>query len=153
MCDHGVSAHGVIDHNGDVDHHHGAGDHHHHGDSHHTHVEFTAPPRGGALVLDIGGGFGALMVLLDRQWLDYEIHARRVGDSETSRTIHTGVWERLVGGEMVVAGLFCELAEGAYDLLNIDGKPMCRITIESGVVGHADLRNEQSRLIEPIGAR
>jgi hypothetical protein len=92
------------------DHSGGAGHHDHH-------VEVTTPPRGGPLVLDIGGDVGALMVLLDVHWLDAEVHARKIGQDRSASTVHTGVWERVVGHDMVVAGLFCELTEGTYELL------------------------------------
>jgi hypothetical protein len=118
------------------------------GDDHHDHLgEVTTPPSGGALVLDIGGDVGALTVLLDSDWLRYEVHARKVGDGVAAQTIHTGVWERTIGGELVVAGLFCELTHGIYELLDRDGSTMSRVAIEGGVVGHIDLRSIDRDLV------
>jgi hypothetical protein len=111
---------------------------HEHSVSHeHTHApEAGTPPQGGPVVVDVGDGVGALIVHTDPAWLGHELHVRRDGETHTT---HTGVWEREVGDRQVVVAVFLALDEGVYALLDLDGRPMTPVTIESGRVGELSL--------------
>src|SRR6476660_4515173 len=85
---------------------------------HHHHVV----PRGGPVTLDIGDNVGALIAYVDADQLGTEIHVRADHDPDPSRTTHTGVWERTMGGRPVVVAVFPELVEDGYGLLDADGR-------------------------------
>jgi hypothetical protein len=72
-------------------------------------------------MVDVGPGVGALVVHLDRDWLDHELHLRSLDRPEWST--HTGVWERHVGGSRhVVAAVYPSLPQGRYEILDRDGQ-------------------------------
>jgi len=107
-----------------------------HGLHHHEHPQETAP-RGGAVILDIGGDVGALLVRLDDERHGTELHIRPVGRPDA--TSHTGVWRRNVEGRPVVA-VFGALAAGDYELLDDQGNARCLATVEPATVTELDLR-------------
>jgi hypothetical protein len=126
------------DHQHDHAHAHGEHDHreHPHGG------EVTIAPQGGPVILDVGGNVGAMIVHLDRDWLGHEIHVRRVREngSVAQSTVHTGVWERKLGGSTMVVAVFCELVEGTYWLLDQSMQNIMVVTITGGCVTQHDLR-------------
>jgi len=124
-------------HKRDHDHahgHDGAHDHDHgqeHGlEGYHVH--------GGAPALDIGGDIGAMVATMDRAALGTELHLR--SEHEPPLSVHTGVWERQQGDEIVVAAVFAELVEGTYLVLDRKGEAVQRVEVEGGKVATIDLR-------------
>lgn len=88
-------------------------------------------------MLDIGDGYGALVVTLGEDSSGSELHVRRPGDSGTT---HTGVWEREVGGEVSVVAVFRELTVGEWDVLDPGGAIRATVLVEDGAVAQLDLR-------------
>jgi hypothetical protein len=89
-------------------------------------------------MVDIGEDVGALIVTTDPAWLGRELHVRRAGDSHTT---HTGVWERSLGGRLVVVAVFPQLVEGRYELLDASGAPMRSLDVAGALVTQVDLRD------------
>jgi hypothetical protein len=81
---------------------------------------------GGPVVIDIGVGVGALVVHLDRDWLDHELHLRST--DRPGWSTHTGVWERRIGGSRhLVAAVYPSLPQGRYEILDRDGQTVMRV--------------------------
>ena len=55
-------------------------------------------------------------------------------------TVHTGVWTRHQGNEHVTAALFCALSEGAYWVLEDDGRDRIAVIVRGGELAELDLR-------------
>ena len=94
-------------------------------------------PRSGppdALVLDIGGDVGALIVYADEACLGSEIDLTPVGAPQ-SHQVHTMVRRRRAASGDVIAGLFPELVEGTYTLWGLSGNgPIGEVTIVGGQI-------------------
>ena len=117
-------------------HHHHGDDHHHDHDGHeHGPLEQITHVHGGPLLLDIGGEIGAMVVLTDHSRLGTELFLRRQSDGVE---IHTGVWQRQIGADHIVAAVFCELIEGTYDLLDV--QRIEHVEVRGGHVADVDLR-------------
>ncbi len=84
------------------------------------------------MVLDIGDEVGALLVYLPSDLVGHELHVRTAG--RIGPTIHTGIWERTVGGYRVVVAVFPELVGGDYDVLDLDGAHSTTVSIRAGDV-------------------
>jgi hypothetical protein len=79
-------------------------------------------PRSGppdALVLDIGGNIGALVLYADETCLGSEIDVTPAG-APRGHHIHTMVRRRRATGKDVIAGLYPELLEGSYTIWGLD---------------------------------
>jgi len=115
-------------------HHH---DHHDHHDHDHNDLATAgreprlAPSGVGTVVLDIGDGVGALVVHAPATLCGVEIEIARRG--ETHAFVHTEVRERRLPEGTVYAGVFVELPEGDYTLLDV-ACPDRDLTIRSGRV-------------------
>ena len=117
----------------------GAVDAHEHVHPHgipHTHESI---PRGGPVVMDIGGDIGGLIVRLDDSLEGTELPIEFADDPK--RDIHTGVWRRSLGGETVVVAVYPELREGSYRIHPGTDHAGARLTITGGQVAHLDLRH------------
>jgi hypothetical protein len=94
-------------------------------------------PRSGppdALVLDIGGDVGALIIYADEACLGSEIDLTPVGAPQ-SHNIHTMIRRRRATGKDVIAGLFPELREGMYTVWGLsDNGPIGEVTIVGGQI-------------------
>jgi hypothetical protein len=93
-------------------------------------------PRSGppdALVLDIGGDVGALIIYADEACLGSEIDLTPVG-ARQSHLIHTMVRRRRATNRDIIAGLFPELREGRYTVWGLDGGPIGEVTIVGGQI-------------------
>jgi hypothetical protein len=75
-------------------------------------VEGPTGPSDGPVVLDIGPGVGAVVILTDAERDGSEIEVRRVG-SEWDGT-HVAVRSRPAAGEPVYAAVFGQLPEGRH---------------------------------------
>jgi hypothetical protein len=111
--------------------------HAHQSDRSHESHEWPAV-RGGPPMLDIGGDVGAMVATMAPATAGREIHLRSEHDPPVS--VHTGVWERALGDRTVTAAVFCELAEGAYWVLDGTGTPVHRVDITGGELTTVDLR-------------
>jgi len=98
---------------------------------------YDSGPRSGppdALILDIGGDVGALIVYADEARLGAEIDLTPLG-APRSHHMHTMVRRRRATGKDVIAGLYPELAEGTYTLWGLQGTgPIGEVTILGGQV-------------------
>ena len=83
------------------------------------------------MLLDIGEGVGALVVHAPAALCGVEIEIARRG--ETNAFVHTEVRERRLPEGSVYAGVFVELPEGDYTLLDVEA-PDRDLTIHSGRV-------------------
>jgi hypothetical protein len=112
---------------------------HHHDD--HVHVQVEAPyvdegPTDGppeALLLDIGGTVGALVLYADEACLGLEIDVTLVG-APRSHHMHTMIRRRRAVDREFIAGVYPELEEGAYTVWGIDDAPLGEVTIVGGRV-------------------
>jgi hypothetical protein len=116
MCEHGPG----LDHGHAHDHHHGHAHDHRHDHSHdHGHVHDPERYYGGAVMLDIGGDHGALLVELDATWLDRELFIRPAGDPDGE--FHVAVWRRPVEDGTTISAVFGSLVQGDYEILEGPG--------------------------------
>ncbi|HTW05866.1 MAG TPA: hypothetical protein VME46_00030 [Acidimicrobiales bacterium] len=94
-------------------------------------------PRSGppdALVLDVGGDVGALIIYADEQCLGREVDLTPAG-APRSHHIHTMVRRRRVSGGDVVAGLYPELRQGKYTVWGLDDEgPIGEVVVLGGKV-------------------
>jgi hypothetical protein len=112
---------------------------HDHGHQHeHGHVLEGYHVHGGAPALDIGGDIGAMVATMDATALGTELHLQ--SEHEPPISVHTGVWERQLGTEKVVAAVFAELLEGTYRVLDNNGEEVQRVEVEGGRLTTIDLR-------------
>ena len=102
----------------------------------HTH---ETVPRGGPVVMDIGGDIGGLIVRLDDSLEGTELPIEFADDPK--RDIHTGVWRRSVGGQTVVVAVYPELREGSYRIHPGTDHAGAHLEITGGQVAHLDLRH------------
>jgi hypothetical protein len=93
--------------------------------------------HGGAAVLDIGDNVGALLALMNPEAEGTELFVRR---DDGTDTVHTGVWSRHQSNEHITAALFCSLPEGAYWVLEDDGRDRIAVTVKGGELAELDLR-------------
>lgn len=68
------------------------------------------------VVLELGAGAGALVLYAGQELAGREVE---VEHRDTGKRTHTEVHERVVNGRTVFAGVFPELAEGAYRVLEL----------------------------------
>jgi hypothetical protein len=95
----------------------------------------SGPPD--ALVLDIGGDTGALVVHAPEAWIGVELDVTRVGEPRSHHR-HLMIRRlRAVGGD-VVAGVLPQLAGGSYTVWGPDGASLAVVSVEGGRV--AELR-------------
>lgn len=85
-----------------------------HGDGH-THVpeDRPGPSDAGSVVLDIGPGMGAAVILTSVEMNDLEIEYRAAGDRWNGE--HMDVRERSGAGELRYAAIFGPLPQGTYE--------------------------------------
>ena len=107
---------------------------HRHGIAH-TH---EPAPRGGPVVMDIGGEIGGLIVRLNESLEGTEIPIEFAEDP--LRDIHTGVWRRSLGGETVVVAVYPELRQGSYRIHPGTDHAGAHLEIIGGEVAQLDLR-------------
>ena len=94
--------------------------------------------RGGDLVLDIGDGFGALVIYTKPELQGVEIEVSLKG-VESPRT-HTVIQERHLGDRVLFAGVFAELSAGDYRIWTDDPRLPAVVSIVSGKVTEIEWR-------------
>ena len=91
-----------------------------------------APGLPDALVLDIGGDIGALIIYADETCLGSEIDLTPVG-APRSHHLHTMVRRRRATNKDVIAGLYPEVREGTYIVWGLeDSGPLGEVTVMGG---------------------
>ena len=115
-----------------------AGDAHEHAHRHGIAHSHESAPRGGPVVMDIGGDIGGLIVRLDEFLEGTELPIEFVEDPQ--RDIHTGVWRRSLGGESVVVAVYPELRQGSYRIHPGKDHTGAHLEIIGGQVAQLDLR-------------
>jgi hypothetical protein len=87
----------------------------------------SGPPD--ALVLDIGGDIGALILYADETCLGSEVDLTPTG-APRSHHIHTMVRRRRATKKDIIAGLYPELPQGTYTIWGLeDSGPIGEVTI------------------------
>ncbi len=81
-----------------------------HGGGHHGALPASA--RSGSLAIDVGGGYGALVIYPSARYRDREIEISRVGNG--GKRVHTGVHERTTRNESLLTAVFGSLPAGEY---------------------------------------
>lgn len=94
--------------------------------------------RGAAVVLDIGGDVGAVIVYLGDHSVGAELDIQPVG--EPARRFHTGVHDRDVDGIVTRVAVFPEVRTGRYELLDEHDRPFAIVEATGGGVHTVDLR-------------
>jgi hypothetical protein len=89
------------------------------------------PPE--ALLLDIGGDTGALVLYADEACLGQEIDLTPVGQPR-SHHMHTMIRRRRAVAQEFTAGVYAELRAGSYTVWGLDGEPLGETTITGGEV-------------------
>ena len=125
--------------------HDGHPDDRHVHDEHHMSGAGTSERAfGGPVTVDVGPGAGALIVMLDDDWLHDEVHLRPTTGAGPST--HTGVWLRRVPAGDIVAAVFGSLPTGGYAVLDHDRSTvMTTVEIGDGEVADIDLRSATAR--------
>jgi hypothetical protein len=103
-----------------------------------TDIESAGPAPRGPAVLDIGGGTGALLVIVPAALLRTEPEVSPV-DHPDART-HTGVHERSLHGETLPVALYPSLSAGLWTLWAEGPCPTITIEILDGQVTEVDWR-------------
>ena len=85
----------------------------------------------GAVLLDIGGDVGALVVSVPEALVGQEIEVRALGSARRTHTVAYGYGS---GSERTVSAVFPELAAGDYELEPAGGGRALRVTIHGGRV-------------------
>ena len=95
-------------------------------------METSSASHGAVVVLDVGGGTGALVVHVPEALLDHELEISPA-DTPRSRT-HTLARRRHLPHGTVVAAVFPSLPEGDHTVWGPSGEPMARVHVTSGGV-------------------
>ena len=103
-----------------------------------SHIESAGPAPTGPAVLDIGGGAGALLVIVPAALLHAEIEVSPAGWPE-ART-HTGVHARPMGGHQLPIALFPSLDAGTWTLWGSGPCATRTVDIVDGEVSQVDWR-------------
>jgi hypothetical protein len=98
----------------------------------------TGASASAAVVLDIGGEVGALVVHLATRPTSGELEACPAGEPDAR--FHTGVHLRPLGYGVAWTAVFPEVEAGTYYLLDPQGHPMAQVTVPGAQVHHLDLR-------------
>ena len=102
-----------------------------------AHAGEAAGAREG-VVLDIGLGVGAVVVLAPPGLAGREVELSRAGDRD--RRVHAVVHERSAGAATIHAAVFVDVAGGEVDLW-MDGAAAARVRVRSGEVTTVDWRS------------
>ena len=91
-----------------------------------------------AVLLDIGGGMGALVLYTPDAYRGREIEVSPVG--QDARRTHTGVLERRAGGRTFCAAVYPALAAGEWRIWADDEVLPSLARVEAGRVAEVDWR-------------
>ena len=99
------------------------------------------PTDRGAVVLDIGGTIGALVLHTTADLLGVELEVALVGADPRAHRTHTAVRERRGGPQLQYGAIYAALPAGDYTVYGPDGHPADTVTITGGQVATLDWRN------------
>ena len=123
------------------DHPHGYDDHHahgHDGNGHDHEVGVLAPAaRSASLAIDIGPGYGALVLYPSERYRGLEIEISRV--ESDGRRVHTGVHERTAETRSLLTAIFGSLPAGDYVVWDDATTRGPVVTVPSGGVAEVHL--------------
>jgi hypothetical protein len=88
---------------------------------------------GGAVVLDVGGEVGALVLLAPETSRGLEIEISRLHEPSAPRQ-HVAVHPRFLGDRVVHAAVYADLVEGDYVLWSPDGEAVLSVSVTGGAV-------------------
>lgn len=129
-----------------MSHTHDDGNDHGHSHGHpHSHPHSEATPRGGSVVVDIGGDVGALVVYVDDDLAGTEIPIE--WEHDPAKDVHTGVWPRRVGAGSITAAVYPALQQGRYRIPAIKDREASVVEVAGGAVLEVDARTRQSVLV------
>ena len=100
-------------------------------------VSETAP-RGGPVLLDIGGEIGAVIAHLDDEQEGTELAILSLDDPDWDPHTHTGVWRRALAGRTVMVAVYPELKAGRYRIV-VPAGPTREFEVVGGRVTDIDL--------------
>jgi hypothetical protein len=89
------------------------------------------PGESACVLVDVGKGKGALVLYLDRGFVDDEIEISPVG---SAHRVHTGVLDRRTAAGVVRAAVFGSLAAGFYTVWCDARTAAATVTIVAGMV-------------------
>jgi hypothetical protein len=89
-----------------------------------------------AVVLDIGGDLGALILHTDAAMVGVEVEISATGDDD--RRTHKDVLEREINGRPAYTAVFDKVAEGSYTLWVDDRARAREVFISAGAVSELD---------------
>lgn len=92
-------------------------------------VEHSEAPA--SVLVEVGGGKGALVLYLDESFRGREIEISRVG---VARRVHTGVLERHTAAGVVLAAVFGSLAVGRYVIWHDSDTQAASVVVADGHV-------------------
>jgi hypothetical protein len=101
-------------------------------------IESAGSAPSGPAVLDIGGGAGALLVIVPAALLRTEIEVSP--DGRPGARTHTGVHDRPLGGELLPIALFPSLDAGTWTLWGSGPCATRTVEILDGQVTQVDWR-------------
>lgn len=104
----------------------------------HHHEGYAARPHPEPVILDIGEGFGALIIRADPEKHGVEIEISPAGEDE-SRS-HKEVLERSEGGHPAFTAVFDKIPEGSYTLWVDDAARVRDVEVAAGEVAELDWR-------------
>jgi hypothetical protein len=109
--------------------------HHHHPGTGEVPFVDLGPELGPAeaLVLDIGGDVGALILYADEGCLGQEIDLTPTG-APRSHHVHTMIRRRRAVEREFIAGVYPELVAGTYTVWGTDDHPLGEVTVVGGQV-------------------
>ncbi|TCB99914.1 phospholipase [Micromonospora zingiberis] len=99
----------------------------------HTHAHAYGPTGSGAVLLNLGGETGALIIYTGRQLLGREIEISLVGRDGDPRT-HSAVRERQVRDGTFHSAVYPDLQSGVYTVWWDEEAPAGTVTVTGGVV-------------------
>jgi hypothetical protein len=83
------------------------------------------------VLVEVGDGKGALVLMLDGSFAGREIEISPVG---SARRVHTGVLPRRTPAGPVLAAVFGSLPEGRYDVWDVGESRLAEVLVASGRV-------------------
>ena len=102
------------------------------------HEHHAARPHPEAVVLDLGGDVGALILYTDREMLGIEVEISASGEDD--RRSHKEVLEREIGGRPVFSAVFDNVPAGRHTLWVNDAARQRGILVKGGEVAELDWR-------------
>lgn len=96
-----------------------------------------------ALVLDIGGDAGALVVHAGEAWIGAELDVTRAGEPRSHHR-HLLIRRLRTAGAYVFAGVLPSLQAGSYTVWDPDGRELAAVVVAGGRVTevHADISGD-----------